>query len=128
MLSNFRRRFALAGFTVERTAKGWQFCRSGHEREKAAGSRAYSSIASVTLMVARQLHKEVERRDAPHDLHQPLSRGAFLSGSCKEPVIAQCSLPPPTAFQTSIMRLAPRCSDGRTISQTTLRKIRCGSI
>ena len=69
MLGNFRRRYALAGFTVERTAKGWQFCKSGHEREKGAWSRPYSSIASVTLMVARQLRKEVERRDAPHDLH-----------------------------------------------------------
>ena len=68
MLQNFKRRYALAGFTVERGPKGWQYCRSGREREKGAWSRPYSSIASVTLMVARQLRKEVERRDAPYNI------------------------------------------------------------
>jgi hypothetical protein len=66
--SNFRRRYALASLTVERTAKGWQYCRSGHEKEKGAWSRPYSSIASVTMMVARQLRHEVERRDAPYNV------------------------------------------------------------
>lgn len=68
MLQNFKRRYALAGFTVERTLKGWQFCKSGQEREKGAWSRPYSSIASVTLMVARQLRHEVERRDEPYNV------------------------------------------------------------
>ena len=68
MLQNIKRRYLLGVYTVERTAKGWQFCRSGHEREKGAWSRPYSSIASVTLMVARQLLKEVERRDAPYNI------------------------------------------------------------
>lgn len=66
--SNFRRRYALAGFTIERRPKGWQYCRSGHEKEKDAWSRPYSSIASVTLMVARELRKEAERRDAPYNV------------------------------------------------------------
>lgn len=68
MLQNFKRRYALTGFTVERTVTGWQFCKSGREKEKGAWSRPYSSIASVTLMVARQLRKEVERRDAPYNI------------------------------------------------------------
>ncbi len=68
MLQNFKRRYALAGFTVERTPRGWQFCKSGHERDKDAWSRPYSSIASVTLMLARQLRQEMERRDAPYNL------------------------------------------------------------
>ena len=68
MLTNFKRRYALAGFTVERGAKGWQYCRSGREREKGAWSCPYSSIASVTLMVARELRREVERRDAPYNI------------------------------------------------------------
>jgi hypothetical protein len=58
----------LGVFTVERTPKGWQFCRSGHEKDKDAWSRPYRSIASATLMVARQLRKEVERRDAPYNV------------------------------------------------------------
>jgi hypothetical protein len=68
MLQNIKRRYLLGVYTVERTAKGWQFCRSGHEKEKGAWSRPYSSITSVTLMVARQLRKEVERRDAPYNI------------------------------------------------------------
>lgn len=66
--ANFKRRYALAGFTVERTIKGWQFCRSGHEKEKDAWSKGYSSVSSVTLMIARKLRAEVERRDAPYSL------------------------------------------------------------
>lgn len=68
MLQNFKRRYALAGFTVERDPKGWRYCRSGHEKDRGAWSRPYSSISSVTLMVARQLRKEVERRDAPFNI------------------------------------------------------------
>ena len=68
MLQNFRRRYLLGVYTVERTAKGWQFCQSGREKEKGAWSPHYSSITSVTLMIARNLRKEVERRDAPFNL------------------------------------------------------------
>lgn len=68
MLQNARRRYLLGVFTVERTSQGWQFCRSGQEKERGAWSRPYSSIASVTLMVARQLRREVERRDAPYNV------------------------------------------------------------
>ena len=68
MLANRRRRYLLGVYTVERTDKGWQFCQSGHEREKGAWSKPYSSTASVTLMIARKLRKEVERRDAPLSL------------------------------------------------------------
>ena len=68
MLQNVKRRYLLGVYTVEWTTKGWQFCRSGHEREKDAWSRPYSSIASVTLMVARQLQKEIARRDAPYNI------------------------------------------------------------
>lgn len=68
MLQNFRRRYALGVYTVERTAKGWQFCRSGHERERGAWSRPYSSMQSVMLMIARQLQREIARRDAPYDI------------------------------------------------------------
>lgn len=66
MLQNARRRYLLGVFTVEHTPKGWVFCPSGQERDKGAWSRPYASIASVTLMIARKLRKEVERRDAPY--------------------------------------------------------------
>lgn len=68
MLANVKRRYLIGQYSVERTPKGWQFCPAGREKEKGAWSRPYSSIASVTLMVARQLRKEVERRDAPYNI------------------------------------------------------------
>lgn len=80
MLQNFRRRYLLGSYVVERTPKGWVYCLSGREKEKGAWSRSYSSIASVTLMIARQFWREVEQRDAPHMFDQflaPLLRGAF---------------------------------------------------
>ena len=56
-----RRRYALADYTVERRAKGWYFGRQFHPPKNYAGP--YATLASVTLMIARQLRKELERRD-----------------------------------------------------------------
>lgn len=69
MLSNARRKYALADFTVEyRVGKGWFY---GRQYDKSAEFRGpYKSPASVTLMIARQLRKEIERRDAPYALPQ----------------------------------------------------------
>lgn len=58
----------LGTFVVERKPAGWMFCPLGHEKEKGSWSKPYSSIASVTLMIARRLRKEVERRDAPYNV------------------------------------------------------------
>ena len=66
MLPDVPRRYALADYTVERRAKGWYFGRQFHPPKGYAGP--YASIASVTLMIARQLRKEVERRDTPRVL------------------------------------------------------------
>ena len=68
MLQNFRRRYLLGSYVVERTPRGWVYCLCGHEKEKGAWSRPYASVTSVTLVIARQLRREVERRDAPHRL------------------------------------------------------------
>lgn len=64
-IPNTRRVYALKEFTVELRTRGWFFKRTyGDGEEKGP----YSSIASVTLMIARQLLKEIVRRDAPHQL------------------------------------------------------------
>src|SRR4051812_49106858 len=67
-LPNMRRVYMLDIFTVERRAKGWFFCRTAQDREQAAWHGPYASVASVTLMIARQLRKEVERRDKPYNI------------------------------------------------------------
>lgn len=55
-----QRRFALADYTVEQRERGWYF---GRQFDPASAYRGpYSSIASVTLSIARQLRREIERR------------------------------------------------------------------
>jgi len=66
MLQNTRRIYALADFSVEWRGKGWYFGRQYQAKAEFKGP--YSSVASVTLMIARQLRKEVERRDKPFSL------------------------------------------------------------
>lgn len=68
MLANAKRRYIVGQYTVERRPAGWVYCLTGHEREAGAWSRPYSSIKSVTLMVARQLQKELARRDELYNI------------------------------------------------------------
>jgi hypothetical protein len=59
-----KRRYVLADYTVERRSKGWYFGRPHNPPKTYLGP--YVSLSSVTLMIARQLKKEVERRDVRH--------------------------------------------------------------
>lgn len=66
MLQSTRRVYMLSEYTVEHKKDGWYFGRSARfgEREELRGP--YSSISSVTLVIARQLKREIAKRDAPH--------------------------------------------------------------
>lgn len=67
MHDNARRRYALASHTVEyRVGKGWFYAEAFAKPADFKGP--YSSIASVTLMIARQLRREVQRRDSAYTL------------------------------------------------------------
>ena len=66
MLANVKRVYALAEWTVECRAKGWYFWRTYGDKTDAKGP--YSSLSSVTLMIARNLKREVAKRDAVHQL------------------------------------------------------------
>ena len=58
-----RRKYALADYTVELRDKGWYF---GRPYEPASDYRGpYASTASVTLTIARQHKREIERRHRP---------------------------------------------------------------
>jgi hypothetical protein len=61
MAETGRRKYALADFSVELRPRGWYFGRQYDPPSTFRGP--YKSIASVTLMIARQLRREVERRD-----------------------------------------------------------------
>ena len=66
MLSNVKRIYALAEFTVELRPRGWFFWRTYGDKADAKGP--YSSMGSVTLMIARQLKRDITKRDAVHQL------------------------------------------------------------
>ncbi len=68
MLSNTKRTYALADFTVEGRSDRWFFWKTARYGDKEERRGPYTSIASVTLMIARQLKREVERRDSIHQL------------------------------------------------------------
>jgi hypothetical protein len=57
---NRRTAFALASWTAERRAKGWYIRKTDHDGDWRG---PYSSVASVSLMIARELGKELAMRD-----------------------------------------------------------------
>jgi hypothetical protein len=68
MLANAKRVYALRDYTVEHRPKGWFFARTARYDERAEWRGPYSSLESVTLMIARELRKELVKRDAPYRL------------------------------------------------------------
>jgi hypothetical protein len=68
MLSNVKRTYALADFTVEGKSDKWYFWRTARYGDREERKGPYGSIASVTLMVAREMKKEITKRDAAHQL------------------------------------------------------------
>lgn len=66
MLANTKRIYQLATFTVELRQKGWFYWPSYGDKAEVKGP--YKSATSVSLMIARRLRKEIEKRDAVHAL------------------------------------------------------------
>ncbi len=58
---NRRTTFALASWTAERRAKGWYIRKTDHGADWRV---PYSTIASVSLMIARELGKELAKRES----------------------------------------------------------------
>jgi hypothetical protein len=68
MLSNAKRTYALADFTVEGKSGKWFYWRTARYGDLEERHGPYSSIDSVTLMIARQLKKDITKRDCSHQL------------------------------------------------------------
>jgi hypothetical protein len=64
MLASAKRVYALAAFTVEVRERGWFYWPTYGDREETKGP--YATMASVTLMIARELKREISKRDTPH--------------------------------------------------------------
>ena len=66
--ANGRRIYALADYTVERTHRGWYYGRTSRFGDLHGLKGPYSSERSVALMIARELLKEIAKRDSNHRL------------------------------------------------------------
>ena len=66
MLTKAKRVYALADYSVECRADKWYYGRTGRFGDKSEPKGPYGSVISVTLMIARELLKEIKKRDAPH--------------------------------------------------------------
>ena len=56
--------YALADWTVERREKGWYFARSANRHGNGDWQGPYRSEASVAMMIAGQLRREIAERYA----------------------------------------------------------------
>lgn len=54
--------YALTGFTVEKREKGWYFARSAKRHRYEDWHGPYRSEASVAMMIARQLRRDITER------------------------------------------------------------------
>ena len=64
--ANGRHIYALADYTVERTR--WYYARTSRFGDMNAMKGPYSSERSVALMIARELLKEIVKRNSNHRL------------------------------------------------------------
>ena len=62
MLANTKYIYALDMWTVEKRANGWYFSKSAYHGDKHESRGPYSRELSVTLMIARELRKEIRKR------------------------------------------------------------------
>ena len=62
--ANGRRVYALTDYTVERTSRGWFYGRTSRFGDAHKMSGPYSTERSVALMIARELIKEILKRDS----------------------------------------------------------------
>jgi hypothetical protein len=65
MLPNGKRIYQLAEYTVEHKKDGWYFGRSARFGDKEDMKGPYATVSSVTLVIARELKREITKRDAP---------------------------------------------------------------
>jgi hypothetical protein len=67
-LSNAKHIYALSMWSVEKRPTGWYFSKSAYHGDKHDWRGPYSSEMSVTLMIARQLVKEIKKRHTPQSM------------------------------------------------------------
>jgi hypothetical protein len=63
MQQNGRRVYLLAEYTVEWKKDGWYYGRSARYDDKEEMTGPYGSVSSVTLVIARQMKREIIKRN-----------------------------------------------------------------
>ena len=61
MLANAKSIYALDMWTVDKRPNGWYFSKSAYRGDKHEWCGPYASEMSVTLMIARELRKEIKK-------------------------------------------------------------------
>ncbi len=61
-MSRERYIYALTGWTVEKRVNGWYFAQSAKRHRHEDWQGPYRSEASVAMMIARQLRREIAQR------------------------------------------------------------------
>jgi hypothetical protein len=62
MLANAKYIYALDMRTVEKRPNGWYFSKSAYHGDEHEWRGPYATEVSVTLMIARELKKEIQKR------------------------------------------------------------------
>jgi hypothetical protein len=65
---NAKHTYALSMWSVEKRPTGWYFSKSACHGDRHDWRGPYSSEMSVTLMIARELLREIKKRHAPHSM------------------------------------------------------------
>ena len=79
MLANAKYIYALGMWTVEKRPNGWFFSKSAYHGDRYEWRGPYASEKSVTLMIARELQKEIKKR---HKELSPPSLNPTLAPPC----------------------------------------------
>jgi hypothetical protein len=82
MLANAKCIYPLDTWTVEKRPNGWYFSQSAYHRDKHEWRGPYSGERSVTLMIARELLKEIRKRPAGERARGRASPSAALAKVC----------------------------------------------
>ena len=74
--------YALSVWTVEKRARGWYYARAASQHDAADWKGPYSSLASVSMMLGRELRREIRVRYE----RQANGNGAAAAPAAPQPI------------------------------------------
>jgi len=128
MLASTKYTYALDMWTVERRPNGWYFSKSAYHGDKHNWRGPDGSEFSVTLMIARELRREIVKR-YQRQTNEAAPRGFTPNGMPPTPTFRprpiSIQVTTPTVSMTSVRsRSITKCIFGRSI--ITMRRSKFG--